>query len=112
MGRSKTDTSKGSATATTMAGGPEAMRAWQAVFSESTRFISDRLQQDLETQKAMLACKTPAELLQVQAEFYKTAMDQYAKEAAHLYELMSKATESSLKQAGTAFSRGYDDVPL
>lgn len=108
----KAETSAFPVTAGMMAASPAALRPWLEIFSESTRFVADRLQQDLATQKAMLSCKTPAELMKVQAEFYKTAMDQYSEEAALLFEMMSKATESSFKQAGVSLSRKYDDVPL
>lgn len=110
--KSKAEAGMMPATAAMMAASPVAMQAWLEVFSESARFISDRMQQDLETQRAMLACKSPAELMQVQAEFYKAAMDQYAREAARLYEMMAKATQGSLREAGAPSSRGYDDVPL
>lgn len=59
-----------------MAVSPAVTRAWLEMMSDSARFLAERLQQDLETQKAMLACKTPTEFLQVQSEFFKTAMEQ------------------------------------
>ncbi len=60
-----------------MAVNPAAAQAMMSVMAESARFLTDRLQQDLDAQKALLACKSPTELLQVQSEFMKTAMEQY-----------------------------------
>jgi len=99
-------------TAAMMAVNPVATKAWLDIMSESARFVTDRLQQDMNTQKAILACKNPAELLQVQSEFFKTAMEQYTNEATRLYKMMSKATEDTIEDARTGHSRGYDDVPL
>jgi len=55
-----------------MAGHPGA-RIWLEIMAESTRFVSERLQDDLETQKAMLRCESPAELVQLQSEFFRKA---------------------------------------
>ncbi len=82
-----------------MAINPVASKGWLDIMSESARFIADRLQQDLNAQKAMLACKTPAELLQVQSEFYKSAMEQYTEEYTRLYKMMSAATDDTLNDA-------------
>lgn len=92
-----------------MAFNPAVAQAWQVIMSESARFFADRLQQDLETQKAMLACKTPVELMQVQAAFFKTAMEQYTAFDAYLKETVSTATEKTIKDVRT--NHDYDDVP-
>lgn len=99
-------------TAAMMAINPVVTKAWLDVMTESSRFVADRLQRDLETQKAMLACKSPAELLQIQSEFFQTAMEQYTNEAVRLYKMMSKATEDTIKDTKSGHSRGYDDIPL
>ena len=95
-----------------MAVSPVATQAWLDVLSESTRFVADRLQQDLEMQKSMLACTSPADLMQVQTEFFKTAMEQYTDEATRLFKMMSQATEDTIKDAQSSRARSYDDVPL
>jgi len=95
-----------------MAFNPAVNQAWQVIMSESARFFADRLQQDLETQQAMLACKSPAELMQVQAAFFKTAMEQYIAFGEHLKETASTVAEETIKDVSTSQSRGYDDVPL
>lgn len=99
-------------TAAMIAVNPIAARAWMDLVAEGSRFVTDRLRQDLETQKAILECKTPAELLQVQTEFFKAAMEQYAGEASRFYDILAKATGDSIEDAESGHSRGYDDVPL
>jgi len=110
--RAEAKTGTSSTPAGMMAFNPALIQSWQVIMSESARFFADRLQQDLETQKAMLACKTPAELMQVQATFFKTAMEQYTDFGAHLKETVATATEETIKDVRTSQSRGYDDVPL
>jgi hypothetical protein len=110
----KTDASSGAPamTAAMMAFNPIAAKAWPDMMSENARFLTDRLQQDLETQKAMLACKSPTELLQVQAEFFRTTMEQYGAFATRFYAKMSTAAQDTVKHAGSSHARNYDDVPL
>lgn len=91
---------------------PVAAKAWQDIMSESARFMADRLRQDLHAQKAMLACKTPNELLLVQSEFYKKAVEQYAEGFARLSKMMIAATSDTLEDAQSGHSRGYDDIPI
>ena len=115
MGRDKkseADSGADMMTAGMMAINPIATSAWSDIMSESARFVTDRLQKDFETQKAIMACRTPAELLQVQSEFFKSAMEQYADEANRIFKLMSKATEDTIEETQSGHSRGYDDVPL
>lgn len=83
--------------------GPAAVEAWQEIMTESTRFVTERLQKDAEVQQALLNCKNPTELLQVQTEFYETAVKQYSAEATRMFEIMAK---------GAGIARKYDDVPL
>lgn len=95
-----------------MAINPVASKGWLDIMYESRRFIMDRLQQDLKAQKAIFACKTPAELLQVQSEFYTSAMEQYSQEFTRLCKIMSTATYDTLDDARLGHSRSYDDIPL
>jgi hypothetical protein len=95
-----------------MAVNPVAAKVWPNIMSESARFLTDRLQQDLDTQKALLACKSPTELMQVQAEFFRSAMEQYTDYATRLYTRMSTTAKDPDKGAGSGQSRSYDDVPL
>lgn len=82
---------------------PMAPAVWQEIMTESARFVSERLQQDMEAQQAMMNCKTPMELMQVQTEFYQKAVARYTEEAARMMKMMSNPTGAK---------RSFDDVPL
>lgn len=107
-----TDGGASAMTAAAAAFNPVAAKAWQDIMSESARFLADRLQQDLSAQRAMLACKTPNELLRVQSEFYKKAVEQYTEEFTRLSKMMHEATCATLEDARSGHSRGYDDIPI
>ena len=95
-----------------MAVNPVLTKAWTDILSESARFMTDRLKTDLETQKALMACTTPAELVEVQSAFLNTAVQQYADEAARIFEMTMKASQDVADDLQTGHSRGYDDVPV
>ncbi|NCQ24903.1 MAG: hypothetical protein COW54_05380 [Rhodobacteraceae bacterium CG17_big_fil_post_rev_8_21_14_2_50_63_15] len=99
-------------TAAMMAFNSAMLQAWQDIMSDSARFLTERLHQDLDTQRALLACKSATELLQVQSAFFKTAMADYADYATGLRERLAAATKDTMEDARSGFSRGYDDVPL
>ena len=86
-------------TAAMMAMNPVAAKAWKEIMAEGTRFLTERLQKDFETQKAIMACKTPADLMQVQSEFFKTAMEQYSDEANRFYKMMTQAMDEAVEGA-------------
>ena len=98
--------------ASMMATNPAAAKAWMDMMSEGARFVSARLQEDLEAQKAMLNCKSPTELLSLQTEFFQTAFRQYSEETMRLMQMMSEATGKTVEDAASGHKRGYDDVPL
>ena len=100
------------ATAAMMSLSPVAMQAWQDVITECNRFVMDRLQQDLETQQSMLSCKSPADLMKLQTEFFQTAFKQYSEESIRLMQMMSDAAGQSMKEVQSSAKRRYDDVPL
>jgi hypothetical protein len=106
------DNSASAATAAMMAINPVGTKAWLDMTSEGRRFIMKRLQQDLETQEAMLKCKNPMELLEVQSEYIKTAMEQYTDEVTRLCNAMFRATKETADDTRSGRARGYDDVPL
>lgn len=95
-----------------LAANPALAGIWSELASESARFVSQRLQEDIKTQTAMLACKTPAELAKLQTEFFQTAMTQYTEEAYKMFEIMTEAGGEAVKEAKTGSSRNYDDVPV
>ncbi|MBL4930189.1 phasin family protein [Fuscibacter oryzae] len=93
-----------------MAVGSAAVQAWMDMGTEAVRFVCDRLQQDIKTQQAMLACTSLEEIRKVQVEFFTAAQDQYAAEAGKMLNLMGKAAAGGLTALPKA--RRYDDVPL
>lgn len=110
--QTETETGPAAMAAAMMAVSPASAKAWFDVMTETSRFLADRLQQDLETQKAMLSCRNPAELLKLQTEFYQKAFQQYSEEAMQLFKMMSDAAGKTVKEAQTSYSRKYDDIPL
>ncbi|MEO1140683.1 MAG: phasin family protein [Pseudomonadota bacterium] len=107
-----TETGLSAMAAPMMAGNPVVAKAWMDIMTESARFLSDRLQQDLELQQALLRCKTPVEVAEVQAKFMQQAVEQYTEETMRMFKMMSGATEETLQTAKSGQSRGYDDVPV
>lgn len=93
-----------------VAAGTLAVQAWADMGAEMVRFVQDRLQQDIKTQQAMLACSSLEELQQIQAEFFTAAQEQYAAEVVKMLDLMGKAAAPGLIAPRQA--RRYDDVPL
>ena len=79
------------------------------LMAESISFLSERFGEDVATQQALLACRTPADVLEVQAGFYRTALEQYAAEAGRLMTLLPRALTASGMPGS---SRRYDDIPL
>ena len=92
-----------------VAAGTLAVQMWADIGTEAVRFVWDRLQQDIKTQQAMLACTSLEDMRKVQAEFFTAAQEHYADEAGKMLDLMRKAA-SGLTASPTA--RRYDDVPL
>lgn len=95
--------------ATLAAFNPAAAQAWMEITTECTRFAMDRVQKDFEAQRAMMACTSPAELMELQSSYCRGAAQDYADQASRMVELMTKA--ASKAGAGTT-SRKYDDIPL
>ena len=91
---------------------PAATTAWFEIMQESMRFMTDRLQQDMEAQRKMLACTTPQELMQVQSEFMQTAFAQYTQETQRMMEKLGFAMKVSVSDKAPTTKRGYDDVPV
>ncbi|MEM7734060.1 MAG: phasin family protein [Pseudomonadota bacterium] len=91
---------------------PAMAQIWADIMQESAHFLSQRLQENLATQHALLMCKTPQGVVQVHSEFIFTAMQHYADEAQRISNIMTKASDDFTKLAGQSSSRAYDDIPL
>ncbi len=86
--------------------------AWMELMTETTRFMIDRFQQDLEAQQAFLASRTPQEMVTLQAEFVRNTIEQYMAQSTRLTEMMSGTTKQALNELKSGHARKYDDVPL
>jgi hypothetical protein len=98
--------------AATMVAGPATAKAWTDATTECSRFVMDRLQQDMKAQRALLSCKCHADLLNLQTSIYQQAIRQYSQEASRLFGMVSRATESTMKEASADHARKFDDLPV
>ena len=78
-----------------------AMKNQQAVLDgmaglgqEMMSFMTRRLQEDMETSRSMLACRTPEEAFQVQRRFAETATREYFAEAQKVMEMAARVARS------------------
>lgn len=79
---------------------PIAPAAWMTWFeniadlgTEITSFVAERIKEDVQTQHAMLHCKSLSEIQHVQAEFLQKAFEQYQAETGKLIEMSSELAE-------------------
>jgi len=64
--------------------GPAGMEAFNATVTEMSDFVGRRLQKDIETQKALLTCRTLEEVQQVQSGAVREAFEDYRDETERL----------------------------
>ena len=67
------------------------MEALGDMGSEVASFVADRIKEDVKTQHKILHCKNVGELQDIQAEFMKTALEQYQAETGKLIEMSTQA---------------------
>ncbi len=101
-----------STAAAMMAVNPLVLKAWMDLTSESARFMAERLRRDIELPSEMIACQSPSELMQVQSEFFKTAIDQYLEEAARYSQMSASAFQSIVEEMRAAHTSEYNNIPL
>lgn len=77
-----------------------------ALGNEVMQFVTARIAEDLKTQQALLACKDLAEVQRIQAEFVKTALEQYTAETGKLVQLGAGVMTSAMPQ------RAKDNDPV
>lgn len=94
------------------AANPAVAKALSELMSESVTFVAHRYQANLAAQQALMACRTPMDLMEVYAEFLKTAMQQYADETSRVIAATTRFSEQISKEVKSGHSRGYDDVPV
>ena len=68
--------------------------------SEVTAFIANRVKDDLQTQHDLLACKTSADFLHVQAQFVQRAINQYTDETGKMVALNASLLNRLLHPSG------------
>ncbi|MEX0370403.1 MAG: phasin family protein [Tateyamaria sp.] len=95
-----------------MAFNPVGTQAWLDLMSDCMRFAAERLQEDLNTQRDLMACRTPADVAKVQTEWCTTAARQYSDQFARMFQKTNDAAQQTAKDAASGFSRNYDDIPL
>lgn len=93
-----------------LAVGAAAAEAWMNMGAEAVRFTLERLQQDIETQHALMGCKSLEDMRKIQAEFFAAARAQYAAEAGKMLALIGNVAAAGM--VGATRARQYDDIPL
>ena len=91
---------------------PVAAKVWIDFVSESARFMTGRLQKDVDLQARLLACQGPAELLDLQKEFFSTALEDYADETIRYFKMVTDAAQAIAEDVEGGHRRNYDDIPL
>ena len=100
------------AVATMMAVNPVMAKAWMDLMSEGTRFLTERLKRDLDYQQRLLACRDPMEFMQLQTEFVRETMEQYAEEASRAFKMAFKSAEDIEEDVKHGHKRAYNHVPV
>ena len=88
------------------------LKAWSDLGGEVIKFASSRIQQDLEAQKAILACKSPQDLFKVQTEYFNKAVGDYRAQIQRAIDVMASAATAPVGGVPKSTKRGFDDVPL
>ena len=61
--------------------------------SEIVSFVTKRLQEDMALPQKLVSCKHPMDAMDVWADFYKTAFDDYSEQSTKMFSLMEKVAE-------------------
>lgn len=72
------------------------MASWTRLAQESATFMSKRWAQDTALVDKLIACQTPAEVVEVQSEFMKTAFNDYIQEAETVARMETEAGAAGL----------------
>jgi len=79
--------------------GAEAMRALTDCQGRYASFVSKRIKEDMAMPARLAECKSPMEVIDVWADFYRTAMEQYADHARSMTQLGQQALEDTVREA-------------
>ncbi|MDV7143925.1 phasin family protein [Tropicimonas sp. TH_r6] len=80
---------------------PVWFRQIATINAEVTRFVTDRLRQDVEFQTELMQCRDPAEMQEVQGRFLKNAFDQYSAETGKLVQMNRDAYDAVTGRTGS-----------
>jgi hypothetical protein len=67
--------------------GTSILTGMSEIQKEIAGFVSERIRQDLETQRELFACRTIDDVREVQSRFLRTTIDQYSAETSKLMQL-------------------------
>jgi hypothetical protein len=76
--------------------GASMLSALTQMQKEIAGFVSERIRQDLETQRELLRCRTLDDLREVQSRLFRTTLDQYSAEVTKLMHLSTEVFSHSL----------------
>ena len=76
------------------------------VQAESLRFILDRVRKDMEIPARLAECKSPVDVLEVQASFASTMVSDYLNETGKLLSLTMQGVRESASEAEQRTRRG------
>ena len=81
--------------------GAEAMRALTHCQGKYASFVSKRIDEDIAMPARLAECKSPMEVIDVWAEFYRRALEDYAAHARSLTLLGQEALEEAVRETET-----------
>ncbi len=76
----------------------QAMRALTECQGKYASFVSKRISEDMAMPGRLAGCKSPMEVIDVWADFYRTAMEQYADHARSMTQLGQEAIEEVVRE--------------
>lgn len=88
------------------------MKAFSAWGAGMLQFFTTRLAQDLEAQKAMLACKSLPDIQKVQTAYVTQAIADYQAQMQRSMDVWSDGAKNPMGDMFQPSKRAYDDVPL
>ena len=80
--------------------GPAGMAAFNATVTEMSDFVGRRLHKDIETQNALLSCRTLAEVQEIQSAAVRDAFEDYREETERLAGIARKFVEDATNLPG------------
>lgn len=79
--------------------GAEAMRALTGCQSKYASFVSKRLAEDMAMPAKLVECKSPMDVIDVWADFYRKALEDYTAHARSMTALGQQALEDTVREA-------------